>query len=301
MDERLVAVAASQARWSATANRLGRRYRGTRWTTLAFAIAGALAAAIASQVENPFRLVLAAGSACLFAVVTLITSRFLGGTEASARTRARAASEALKREAYRYAAQAAPYDGSGDSGRLLRQEADRIEKDVDDLLGLQVDAEPGSLPTDRIGPADYIARRVRHQIDEFFLPRAKGYQAEARTLRWTEFGLALLTTILTALMAVTGKNPIAGVRFDFVALTAVLTTVSGAILAHVEASQFDFVVTSYRATARRLQSALSDAPSPAVAPSPAWSAFVQQCEDILQQENSSWVSKFSKPATPAGR
>ncbi|HTF01150.1 MAG TPA: hypothetical protein VK621_21265, partial [Bradyrhizobium sp.] len=47
--------------------------------------------------------------------------------------------------------------------------------------------------------------------------------------------------------------PLWGVQFDFAAFTAVLTTVAGAVLAHVEASRFDFLVTTYLATARGLR------------------------------------------------
>jgi hypothetical protein len=79
------------------------------------------------------------------------------------------------------------------------------------------------------------------------------------------------------------------------ALTAVLTTISGMILSHIEASRYDYLVVSYRATARRLRDALLNAPADAVAPSPAWSACVTQCEAILGDENSAWVAKLGKP------
>jgi len=89
-----------------------------------------------------------------------------------------------------------------------------------------------------------------------------------------------------------------GVRdFDFVALTAVLTTVSGAILAFVEASRYDFIVSTYRATPQRLRDEETSTPSGATPPSPEWSSFVDRCERILQEQNNSWVAKFGRPGT----
>jgi hypothetical protein len=53
---------------------------------------------------------------------------------------------------------------------------------------------------------------------------------------------------------VIGKSlPLAGINFDVAALTAVLTTVSGAVLAHIEGSRYQHLITSYLATARRLE------------------------------------------------
>jgi hypothetical protein len=82
-----------------------------------------------------------------------------------------------------------------------------------------------------------------------------------------------------------------------VAITAVLTTISGAILAHVEAQRYDQVVSQYRATARRLRNAIATAPPPEsfAVPSKEWSAFVVKCEGILAAENNSWLAKWSKP------
>jgi hypothetical protein len=80
-----------------------------------------------------------------------------------------------------------------------------------------------------------------------------------------------------------------------VALTAVLTTISGAILAHIEASRYDYLIMTYRGAARRLRNELSAVPAPAALPSPEWSAFVERCESIIAQENGSWIAKFGKP------
>src|SRR5258707_1385566 len=98
-----------------------------------------------------------------------------------------------------------------------------------------------------------IARRMNGQI-AWFDKKAAGYRDAATLLRRVEFGLALAATLITAIASVIGKTaPLWGVQFDFAAFTAVLTTVAAAVLAHVEASRFDFLVTTYLATARRLE------------------------------------------------
>jgi hypothetical protein len=109
-----------------------------------------------------------------------------------------------------------------------------------------------------------------------------------------ELVLSLFATIITAVVGVAGKEAL-GFKFDFVAITAVLTTVAGAILAHMEASRYDFLVTTYRATARRLSNELAEANNlNAMAPAD-WSAFVDRCETIISEENANWVAKWSKP------
>ena len=295
MDKQLQMVAESQAAWSATANELKARYERTRWQILLLSIGGALLAATASQLEGKIRVYLAIVSAVLLALVSFLTARRLGGQHAIEWARIRAASEALKREAYKYAACAAPYDDADTRGQKLHEERQQIEKDVDDLIGLQTKAKTGSTPVDLMIPAEYLEKRVKRQIEDFFEPRIEQNQALAKTLRRIEFGLALVTTCITAIVGVAGKDWW-GLNFDFVALTAVLTTISGVVLVHVEAARYDFIVTSYRATARRLRDMLANAPDKFEFPSPQWSAFVNQCETILSEENNSWIAKFSKPS-----
>ena len=126
----------------------------------------------------------------------------------------------------------------------------------------------------------------------YYEDRATQYRAKAKTLRGIELLLAGTTAIITALVGFLGKNKF--LNFDFVALTAVLTTLSGAILAYIEASRYDYLVSSYRATERRLRDQQSNAPSNPQPLTPEWSEYVNRCESILQDENGSWIAKFGK-------
>jgi hypothetical protein len=61
----------------------------------------------------------------------------------------------------------------------------------------------------------------------------------------------------------------------------------------VEASRYDFLVMTYRATARRLRNEMTRAGT-FTAPSPEWSVFVNRCEAIIADENSNWLAKWTK-------
>jgi hypothetical protein len=292
-------TAQRQALWSQTANALKKRYELARAWSFGFTIVGALAAMLASQLaEGTPRVFVAVTSSVLFGLVSFLTARSLGQERAASWVRARAAAEALKREAYRYAAQAAPYDTADKDVRLASERA-RIEKDVDDLLAEAVTSGGKSnIPQAVLTPAEYLAQRIQKQIDEYLEPKANQAQKDARTFRIAESCLAFATAVITAIVGVAGKDPL-GWHFDFVAMTTVLTTISGTILAHIETSRYDFTASRYRATTRRLNEALATGATAFVAPSAEWSAFVNQCEGILADENSSWIAKWSKTSSSA--
>jgi SMODS and SLOG-associating 2TM effector domain 1/Protein of unknown function (DUF4231) len=289
-------MASRQGVWSVTADNLKRNLARARWVTFCLSVLGALLAAIASQIPSKApRFYIAIGSALLLAVVSFLTGRLMGSEHISAWVRARAASEALKREAFKFAARAAPYDESAYRVQRLNEERERIERDVDDILDRAVASGPGRTPTKDVTPDEYVRTRVRNQAEHFYEPKAEAYRRAAVRLRRVEFGLSLAATVVTAIVAVAGRDP-TGLHFDFIALTAVLTTVAGAILAHIEASRYEFLVTSYRAAARRLRNELASMVQIPAAPSPEWSAFVTRCETIISEENNNWIAKWSKPA-----
>jgi hypothetical protein len=294
MSTQLETVAESQGQWSATATALKKSYERARLMVFGLSTSAALLAAISSQAEQTPRRVLAIASTICMALVTFLTVRLLDSKHTQGWVRVRAASEALKREAYRYAAQAAPYDSADTRDALLQTEVRKIENEIEDFLGARKPAGPSSVPRNPISPQEYIDARVKNQISKFFEPKATQAQAAARKMRTIEFALAMATTVITAIMSVVDKHTFGS--FDVVALTAVFTTLSGAIIAYIEASRYDFTVQSYRATARRLRDELTNQPANPQPGTPAWSEFVERCEAILREENNSWIAKFSKPA-----
>jgi SMODS and SLOG-associating 2TM effector domain 1/Protein of unknown function (DUF4231) len=295
----LTVVADRQALWSQTADATKKSIERSRWCAFVLSIAGALLATIASQLQGNPRLYVAIAGAVALAIVSIISARLITSTNVTNWVRARAASEALKRAAYTYAAGAAPYDDPASRDAKLNEERNRIDNNVDDLGNVQVAVNgPGRAPRAFLDRLGYIGQRVRGQI-AFYVERANTAASRAKKLRWWEFSLSALATIITAVVGVAGKD-ILGVKFDLVSITAVLTTMAGAILAHIEASRYDFLVTSYRAAARALADRLADIGDDAAFNALAaadWSAFVGRCEGILSDENNGWVEKQSKAMT----
>jgi len=297
MSAQLDLVAERAATWSQSANLLKKRIDFVRWLVFSLAIVGALLAAVASQTDEAQALhgVLTALGTVLLAAGTFISARLLNDSHVEAWVRMRAASEALKGEAFKYAAGAHPYDDDAKADQDLDRARGHIEEDLDDLSYLTVTPRgPGSAPRKKLTADEYRNLRVVDQVRNFYRPRARDYQTVAARLRAIEFVLALTATIITALAGAVGKLPIvAGFRFDLAALTAVLTTIGGAVLAHIEASRYQHLVTSYLATARRLENAAAEFDAAKV-DRQKWSDYVNGCEDIIATENSSWVARWTK-------
>jgi SMODS and SLOG-associating 2TM effector domain 1/Protein of unknown function (DUF4231) len=305
MSETLVHVATRAVTWSETADKLKKDLDRWRWLVFLLSIAGALAAAIASQASGDeaaaaahamAHKIFAGAGTVLLAAGTFISSQFLRDPAVQAWVRARAASEALKREAFKYAARAKPYDDAPTADQKLVAEQTNIEGGMDDLADRTLTpTRPGGSPRDFIEPAEYRELRIRSAIEKFYRPKAIGYRKIASRLRAIELAFAFAATVITALAGVTGQTiPLGGIPFDLAALTAVLTTVSGAILAHIEASRYQHLVASYLATARRLEDADLGFTAATGGPN-LWSDFVNRCEDIIAAENSSWIAKWTAP------
>jgi hypothetical protein len=294
-------VADRQAQWSKTADRLKSTIDNARWWVFLLSASGAVLAALASQlgggsadaattvsINNPRAWVAIAAAVCL-AFATFFTQRLLGADHVTTWVRARAISERLKREAYRFAAAAAPYNDQDrpKADLALDDERMKIEADGADIVQQLVTPDgPGSSPRSAIANDDYLAKRVTGQI-KWYNDKANAYAGVAKRLRRIELILAAAATSITAIASVTGKPMILGMQFDIAAFTAVLTTLAGAVLAHVEASRYDFLVMTYRATARRLEDRVNRSHEP-------WSDFVNDCENILSAENASWIAKWTK-------
>jgi hypothetical protein len=287
-------VAQRQAVWSETAGALKATLDRTRWTTFALSIIGALLATVAAQNSGQVRWWLAMAGTVALATGAFLTSHLMGSSNTAEWTRARAASEALKREGYKFAARAAPYDDDVTRITLLNAEHNKIEDAVLDLIGKEVQPKaPGHMPTADITTEEYVDHRITKQCAEFFDPKAENYRRLAQKLGGVEFALALVATVITAVVGAADKAALP-FHFDFIGLAAVLTTIGGAVAAHVEAARYNFLVINYRATARRLRNELVMVTQPFVLPSPEWSAFVTRCETILADENGAWLAKWTK-------
>jgi SMODS and SLOG-associating 2TM effector domain 1/Protein of unknown function (DUF4231) len=279
--------------WSVTAGQLKRGISRLRSIILLLGIGGAALETLSTQVPQGAAQQGCAwlGAVCL-GIIPVLTHRLLTPAKMRAWVRARSASEGLKAEVYTYSAQAAPYDGPPEAAEtVLQARAKEIEDAVDDLSQYAaLVTPPDSAPPGPLTPEAYLDRRIMGQVKTFYRPKARVYARRAQRFRTAELGLALTAAIVAAATGVWGHAAAIG------AWVAVITTVGGALTAHVSASRLDFLVTSYWGTKRRLEELAAQWPPKqgGGVPSPEWSDFVRRCESAISTENETWLAKWSK-------
>jgi hypothetical protein len=249
----LEGVAKRAAEYSETANYLSKRLDTVRRSCFGLSIAGALLAAIAAgwggDLGKEYHNYLAWSSALILAVAAFLTLRFLGKDSVTLYVKARAASEALKREAYLYASSAAPYDNQITLDATLIGEMQKVEQNSDGLgLYERKTTEPGAYPRKPFtNVSEYVAARLDDQIG-YYNDKADELTTPSRRLHAAELVLAAAAAAITAVAALLGKG-----EFDMASLTAVITTLTGIVLSHLHAARYDERIIAYRATARRLE------------------------------------------------
>lgn len=282
-------LAERQAELSATANHLKRRLDRVRLSCFVLSITGATLAAIAGGLPSDAgRAGLTWTATGMLALGTFLTARSLGRDAVAQHVTARMASEALKREAFLYATGAEPYADISTREKRLADCIDAVETLAEGLALQERKAEgPGTCPRAFLKAADYIASRVDGQI-RYYRTTADRLTLPSRLLHQAELLLAGAAAVLTAVAATTAKG-----GFDLAALTAVITTVAGTVLAHGQAARYDARIVSYRATARRLAH-LKATQSPEAGAA----EIAAAAEAIIAAETKSWQALWLKEEHP---
>jgi hypothetical protein len=290
-DPALPKVWQAHQQWSAAAGTAQKSLSGWRLTNLVLLVLGAVAAALAVQkwLTSNETTALAAFSALLLALAGTIQGIMLTSTNTSRWTSARAASEALKAETYRYLAGVKPYADPDRAERLLAQ-LDAVQtrtKDllVDQQLAVVKDGKP--LPT-----ADtferYVAQRAQEQAD-WHKSKVGEHEKKARRLRIWQLAA---TVAGAALSAVAGALPGA----HLATWTAAATTIAAAFATHIAATQHQRIAASYAATADQLER-LIGAVDPKTASGDRQAQFTVDVERVLAAQNNGWVDLLSPAAT----
>ncbi|MFE9789186.1 DUF4231 domain-containing protein [Nocardia salmonicida] len=280
-----------RTRWSSTATRMKCRLDRVRLTVLFLGSWGAIATASTTTVlrsaGTPTRIVALSGAVAL-AVATFLTAQYLTAESTRRWTRARAVSEGIKHRILLCRA-------TGDAQQYGRLQADinGIEQSAEDLLPLLVPSGEAVQAPRSMHPDEYVRDRIRAQIDDYYLPAARCYGTRATRLRRAAIGLGLAATIVAAIN--TGVGAEASGRIA--PWVAVMTTLSGSLLAYLAGKRYDFLVMTYLATADRLQRRLDrwradGSPTDQVR----WAEFVVDCENTISLENTSWMAKWGERA-----
>jgi hypothetical protein len=271
--------------WSIAASNGRARLDRWRRVNLILLVIGAILGALAAQPSWPRGITAAAagGAALALAVAGILQQRFLNAEEVARWTGARAASETLKAEVFRYRAGVAPYDDA-DRDRALSAQVDAIQKKAAALaLDLQqTPADSNALPEVSDFPS-YVTNRAKNQADWHRGKIAEHIQA-ARRIRYAELAATAIAALLGAIAA----------ALDTKGLTVwigVATTIGAAFAAHLSATQRDRIAAGYAATADRLDLLIERLPAD---PDPATQAqFAADVESTLAAQNETWLGLFS--------
>jgi hypothetical protein len=274
-------------RWSIVADRRHAQIDRWRSVNLGLLTAGAVLGAVAAQPSWPRGLTAVAAGVAAFtlAAAGIVQQRYLNATEVAHWTGARAASEGLKAEVFRYLTRVAPYDGEDPDGALggrveaIQEKAGKAGARAVDLQQTQAD--------DRELPAvhdleSYVENRAKHQV-KWHQDRIRKHERAASRIRAAELAATVAAALLSAVAAALNTKGLS-------VWIGVATTIGAALAAHLSATQHDRIATSYAATADQLDLLIENLPANPDAATRA--QFVTDVESRLAGQNESWLSLF---------
>ena len=283
------AVWSQQSVWSQAANRrkaaIGRSRAAALWLT----IAGAVLAALATQL-TPLDggwagagRGLALAAAVAVGLVPLLQGQ-LGKRAVADWTRARSVAETLKSEVVTYLAGVAPYRGP-ERDRQLGERSDGVVAGAGDLLVHTTGIVPVARALPPIDGLDaYVAERLTRQIESYYRPRAARLKVRLGRVRAAGLALGATGAVLAALAGALGLGALA-------AWVAVVTTVSATLTAHAAAARYEYQLVEYLRTGAELERLRGR--RPAAGDQAGEDDFVARCESVISIQNEGWMAKWS--------
>ena len=281
-DHVLNAVWRGHRQWSKAAATAQKSLNRWRLSNLALLVLGAVVAAFAAQtwLVSAAAAALAAVSAALLAAAGFVQASMLTSENTSRWAGARAASEALKAETYRYLAAVKPY-AAADRAERLQAQFDTVQTRSKDLLVRQqlAAADDRGLPLVRTFES-YRKERAQDQAN-WHRGKIAEHMDTARKLRFCQLGATAAGVVLAA---IAGALPGA----HLAAWTAAATTIAAAFATHIAATQHQRIAASYASTADQLQR-LVDGVDVRTASADQRAQFVADVERVLAIQNDGWV------------
>jgi SMODS and SLOG-associating 2TM effector domain 1/Protein of unknown function (DUF4231) len=274
----------SHLRWSWVAD--GARAHLDRWrlVNLTLLAAGALGGALATQVAwlpSAARVACGVVGAAFLALAGVVQQWLLGREWVMRWTTARAASEAIKAETFRYLAGVEPYADAHRDAELIRHLREIHERSADFALDFDRATPDGTPLPDVHDLSGYVTMRAREQ-QLWHHGRVADHHAKARRLRRMELATTLAAAVLAAVAGAL-RLP------DLSAWVGVTTTFGAAIAAHLGAGQHDRIAASYARTVVQLRLLISGI-DPETATPEQGALFVRDVEGVLAAQNGTWVS-----------
>jgi cytochrome c551/c552 len=285
-DRVLALVWRCHRQWSLAADAAQSQLRQWRQRNLALLVLGALAGALAAQhgLSSGFVTAAAIVSAISLAAAAWLQRTALTSDETAHWTGARAASEALKAEVYRYLIRVKPYDGAERTERLDAQ-LEVIQTRGQPWLVDQQLISPDNTPLPAVTTfAGYLAERAQRQAN-WHRDKIAEHIRKARTLRICQLAATGAGVVLAA---VAGALP----GSHLAAWTAAATTIAAAFATHLAAEQHQRIAASYASTADQLDRLIADV-DPAITDPDRQAQFVLGVEQVLAAQNSGWMDLLS--------
>src|SRR4029453_15598396 len=270
-----------QRQWSIAASNGRARLERWRRVNLILLVVGAILGPAAPQPRWARGLTgtAAGGAALALAVAGILQQRFLNADEIARWTGARAASETLKAEVYRYRAGVAPYHNANRDSTLSAQLAAIQNKSAALALDLQqTRADDRALP-EVSDFQSYVEKRARQQA-HWHRGKIPGPVQTHNRIRLAELAATAVAALLGAIAAGLDSKGLA-------IWIGVATTIGAAFAAHQSATQRDRIAAGYAATADRLDLLIERLPANPDAATQA--QFVTDVESTLAAQNESWL------------
>jgi hypothetical protein len=263
--------------WSRSANVFKRRAGWYRLGVLATLAGSAVLTVLAAQFSSSWPPIAGVAAAVVTAALVMLGIWFRAVKEPAERvswTSARITAEQVKAEVCKYLAGSSPYRDPR-AVALLVEKVDRFEGDE------KMHEVAGETPL-IYDLRSYVDNRVRDQI-AYHRATARRLQRNLRHLRMAEYVFQGMAAALAAVGAVQG--------YQLAVWTGLLTTIAGAVTAHIAQTGYDRLVVRYHRTVHDLEElvrALPDFSDPALE-----DTFVTGCEQVIARQNDDWLTQLT--------
>jgi hypothetical protein len=274
---------------AAASRALKSKYDRARNTALALGILAALAGVLASQLLGAAAKGLGIASAIFLALGGYVGKEFLTPSGETEWSKLRLRAETIKRDVWKAAMRVPPFDSS-DAPSVLERELTAVSKPRPTVQA-KSKRDP---PPDCADIQKYLDRRVGDQV-RFYRERADSHTRSLARLRRGVMLVGILAVVAGVLSSTLPKVAM------FVSL---LTTISGALVAVIQAGRLEAIVPLYRDTVSDLDLLVAkwtdeESRRAALPADQRWNAqvlLVMACEETMSRENSSWRTAWLDPA-----
>ncbi|KJK38102.1 hypothetical protein UK23_41355 [Lentzea aerocolonigenes] len=270
--------------WCRSANMFKRRAGSYRLGVLGTLAGSAVLTVVAAQFNASWPPVASIGAAVVTAALVMLGIWFRAVKEPAERmqwTRSRIVAEQVKAEVCKYLAGATPYRDRR-AVALLTENIARFEG------GEPMHEAAGETPL-IYDLRSYVDNRVRDQIS-YHRATARRLQRNLRHLRLAEYVFQGMAAALAAVGAVQG--------YQLAVWAGLLTTIAGAVTAHIAQTGYDRLIVRFHRTVHDLEElarTLPERPDPALE-----DTFVTGCEQVIARQNDDWLAQLTTSGKQSG-